>query len=94
MLEENSIEKKQFRSYKRNHSEDYFSDNEESKVKRDKLNLKKVEKQILKTANITEDISDEDIEEYENTLFQEKIARGSVKTHSKRFKALSKIDDF
>ena len=94
MIEKYSIEKRQFKSYKRNHSEDYFRDNEESKVKRDKLYVKKVEKQIQKEANITGDISDEDIDEYKNMLFKEKRARGSVKTHDKRFKALSKIDDF
>lgn len=90
----NNIEERQFKSYKRNHSEGYFRDNEESKVKRDKLYVKKVEKQMQKTTNIMEDISDENIEEYENMLFKNKKARGSVKTHNKRFKALSRIDAF
>ena len=94
MSEKNSIEKKQFESYKRNHSGNYFRDNEESKVKRDKLYVKKVEKQIKKVANMGADISDEDIEQYENMLFKEKKVRGNFKTHNKRFKSLSRNDDF
>lgn len=94
MSKKYNIGKKQFESYKRNHSEDYFRDNEESKVKRDKLYMKKVERQMQKAAEITGYASDEEIEEYEIMLFKEKKARGSVKTHSKRFKILSEIVDF
>ena len=94
MSEKYSIEKRQFESYKRNHSESYFYDNEESKVKRDKLFVKKVEKQLQKTSNIISDISDEDIDEYENMIFKEKKARGSAKTHNRRFKVLSGIEGF
>jgi hypothetical protein len=86
---------KKVSTYKRNHKGDSFGDVERSKVKRDKISLNKSQKAIEYSIKaVTNTLSDEIADEYEELLYQEKRARGSVKTHGKRLKELSKHEDF
>lgn len=83
-------------TYKRNHSVEYFGDVEKSKVQRDKMKLRKVENEIKKAlpAGGKSNITDEEIDYLEEAVHASQKARGGVNTHNKRYKNLSRHEDF
>lgn len=96
MANKKDISKKQFESYKRNHSGSNFQEKELGKIKKEKEVVKRLGKKTqkkLKNIDLN-NLSDSELEEIHSIEHVAKKTKGNMKTHKKRLSSLSENEDF
>lgn len=84
------------KTYKRNHQGENFEENERSKIKREKVVAKRIERQseeLMKDITKMEDY-DQLLDRYDEMSYQAKKVTGNKNTHKKRLKELVKNKEF
>ena len=85
-----------YQSYKRTHTFEHESDVEKGKIYKEKthvLKQQKRQKKLLKAVTRFEEVDDDDMNAYHDSLHQEKKERGNLHGHKDRLKTLTKNDD-